>query len=159
MAGCHFGQEADDTFGSEYGFLDVLWVLTEDRWKLMFQRHVYRNGNRFQPVQLAAKQDMSTVFFFLYCLFLMLAAQASEQTFGTNWCGTSGSVEVLLLAVYHTVISLQNLTTNEHVVKLSGCLGEARMKHGCSLRNVDVSTRSFESFETRSGNKKVVKTC
>lgn len=30
------------------------------------------------------------------------------------------TVEVLLLAVYHTVISLQNLTTNEHVPSLSG---------------------------------------
>jgi len=65
---CYFGQEAADVFGPEYGFLDVLWVLTE---------------------------DTATVFFFLYCLFLMFA--------------------VLLLAVYHTVISLQNLTTNEHV--------------------------------------------
>ena len=33
-----------------------------------------------------------------------------------HWDGT----EVLLLAVYHTVISLQNLTTNEHVPSLSG---------------------------------------
>ena len=31
-----------------------------------------------------------------------------------------GRLEVLLLAVYHTVISLQNLTTNEHVPSLSG---------------------------------------
>ena len=29
------------------------------------------------------------------------------------------TAEVLLLAVYHTVISLQNLTTNEHVPNLS----------------------------------------
>jgi len=35
------------------------------------------------------------VFFLLYCLFLVVA--------------------VLLLSVYHTVISMQNLTTNEHV--------------------------------------------
>lgn len=65
---CHFGQEAEDLFGPEYGFLDMLYVLSE---------------------------DIPMIFFFLYCLFLMFA--------------------VLLLAVYHTVISLQNLTTNEHV--------------------------------------------
>lgn len=40
-------------------------------------------------------QDLYMVFFFIYCLFLMFA--------------------VMLLAVYHTVISIQNLTTNEHV--------------------------------------------
>lgn len=31
---------------------------------------------------------------------------------------TETPAEVLLLAVYHTVISLQNLTTNEHVPNL-----------------------------------------
>ncbi|CAE6964329.1 PAT02 [Symbiodinium sp. CCMP2592] len=63
-----YGLQAHQQFGPDYGFLDVLWVLTQDAWLLLF---------------------------FLYCLFLMLA--------------------VLLLSVYHTVISIQNLTTNEHV--------------------------------------------
>ena len=35
---------------------------------------------------------------------------------------TETVAEVLLLAVYHTVISLQNLTTNEHVPNLSDAL-------------------------------------
>lgn len=40
-------------------------------------------------------QNIYLVFLLIYCVFLMVA--------------------VLLLSVYHTVISLQNLTTNEHV--------------------------------------------
>mmetsp|Transcript_51069 Transcript_51069/g.95640 ORF Transcript_51069/g.95640 Transcript_51069/m.95640 type:complete len:350 (+) Transcript_51069:102-1151(+) len=65
---CVYGIKAHDSYGPDYGVLDVLWVIP---------------------------QDFQLVLFFLYCLFLMLA--------------------VLLLSVYHTVISIQNLTTNEHV--------------------------------------------
>ncbi|CAE8722956.1 unnamed protein product [Polarella glacialis] len=54
-------------------------------------------GENWDLVDLAVTvwEEPKLVVFILYCLFLMLA--------------------VLLLAIYHTVISLQNLTTNEHV--------------------------------------------
>ena len=43
--------------------------------------------------------------------FLSVSANLSLEN-------TETPAEVLLLAVYHTVISLQNLTTNEHVPNL-----------------------------------------
>ena len=64
------------------------------------------------------------IFFFLYCLFLMFAVKPSAAKLrGISFTVSAwplGRLEVLLLAVYHTVISLQNLTTNEHAPSLSG---------------------------------------
>lgn len=64
---------------------------------VMGQKVVEANGSDYDTADMIITilEEPKYLLFFVYCLVLMLA--------------------VLLLSIYHTVISFQNLTTNEHV--------------------------------------------